>query len=98
MPQAWMILSPCFSSQACISDSGTAAPPQITRSTLDRSGEFDSAYLRRSDQIVGTAALIVTFSASIALASGSACMNLLGITRLQPVSPAAAGLTGCSLV
>src|SRR4051794_274028 len=92
IPQAWMIRSPCFCSQACISDSGTAAPPQMTRSTLDRSGECCSAYFRRSAQIVGTAALIVTFSASIALASGSACMNLLGITRLQPVRPAAYGM------
>ena len=34
----------------------------------------------------------MTFSSSIALASGSACMNLLGMTSDAPIRPAAYGI------
>ena len=84
MPHACVMRTPWRSSNAFISASGTAEPPQITIRRLDRSGLCSSAQRSRSSQIVGTAPASVTRSPSISFAIGSACRKRLGMTRLAP--------------
>ena len=86
-----MIRTPWRSSKSRISRSGTAAPPQIIRRMLERSGFVSSATRRTSSQIVGTPPASVTFSDSISFASGSPWRKRPGITRSAPTRHAAYG-------
>src|SRR5581483_4750927 len=72
---------------------GTADPPHMTARIDERSRPgLARRNCRMSFQIVGTAAEIVTLSASIKPISGSACRNRSGMTRSAPDMNAAYGV------
>ena len=80
MPQPCTISTFSSSQNQRISDGGGADPPQVTRSSDDRSNRFGSVstICLIPCQMVGTPAEMVTYSVAISSASRSGVMNRWG--------------------
>ena len=86
MPQPWITSTPSRSQYQRMSETGGAEPPQVSRSSFERSQRAGSASIaaRAPCQMVGTPAEMVTCSAAIRSSSALASMKRCGMTCFAP--------------